>query len=68
MRLGVIYNVSLSNTNYICIYLEEIALINTRQTAERIIILTQRVEQKHTHTVQPNLPVFLERASLAVFV
>ena len=26
------------------------------------------VEQKHTHTVQPNLPVFLERASLAVFV
>ena len=39
--------------------LEEIALINTRQAAERIIIRTQMVERKHTHTVQPNLPVFL---------
>ena len=48
--------------------LEELARINTRQAAEKIIIRTQMVERKHTHTVQPNLPVFLERASLAVFV
>lgn len=55
-------------TPIIFVYIREIALINTRQAAERIIIRTQMVEQKHTHTVQPNLPVFLERASLAVFV
>ena len=42
--------------------------VSNDETAERIIIRTQMVEQKHTHTVQPNLPVFLERASLAVFV
>ena len=55
-------------TPIIFVYIRRNRSHQHKQAAERIIIRTQMVEQKHTHTVQPNLPVFLERASLAVFV
>ena len=67
MRLGVIIQCAVVQHQLYCI-LEDLAHTSIKQVAKIIIVQTQMVERKHTHIVQPNLPVFSERASLAVFL
>lgn len=67
MRLGVIIQCVVVQHQLYCI-LEDLAHISIKQEAKKIVVQTQMVERKLIYTVQPNLPVFFKRASLAVFI